>query len=377
MKKTFLNWIAILAILAFALTPMVSAFAAPATQQAQPPYPLVQDQDEKGRTVTRLQGFDPKEFGGDDSGCTLKDNPDVARLNEEVGSTEEACKSIVEWSLKNGDETIASGFYAMQPKEWFRLTYDQANGKVRFVGSFWRVPQGWNAHMLSMDYAGDWQIKNPGLLTVVGLSPTDPWVLGLWQTAESQFDGNGSSAAVATSTSLPILPTATSAAPVLTATPNAVLPTATNSAVNPTATNAAALPTATTVVPASSGSGFNGGLIATYGLLWLMFMAGVLLVGAIYRWATRPRTVTTATVSAPVFNSLDKPSLTVGSPDTVETLSGDHFTATTPVLVNGTATTVAFVDAHTLKVTIPAALLATAGTVTVKIGSTTKNVTVA
>jgi len=161
--------------------------------QTEKPQPqTVQDKDEKGRSVTRLSGFDPQEFGGNDSDCTLEDNPDVARLGEEVGSPREACKSIVEWSLKNGDQTIASGFYAMQPYEWFRFNqpYEATNGNVRFVGSFWRVPRGWNAHILAMDYAGDWQEKNPGLLTIVGLSPMDTWVQGLWQDAESQFDSD-------------------------------------------------------------------------------------------------------------------------------------------------------------------------------------------
>ncbi len=150
-----------------------------------PPFSTAHTVNEDGRFVTTLSGFDLNEWGGtNDPGCTRKELDEVA-LNEEVGSADENCVIILEWSLKTKDDTIVSGFYALHPREWFRLTWDQANGETHFVGTLHYVPFGWNGHMLAADMAGDWQVKNPGLVTYVGLSPTDPWVQQLWQTAES------------------------------------------------------------------------------------------------------------------------------------------------------------------------------------------------
>lgn len=149
------------------------------------PYDLVKQVNEDGRTVTTLKGFDLNEWGGtNDPGCTRTELDEVM-LNEEVGSADENCVIIAEWSLKTDDGTHMSGFFATHPREWFRLSYAMANGETRFVGTLHYVPFGWNGHMLAADMAGDWQIKNPGELTIVGLSPTDAYVQQVWAAAEA------------------------------------------------------------------------------------------------------------------------------------------------------------------------------------------------
>lgn len=138
------------------------------------PYVVEPAKDDKNRTVTILKGFDLKEFGGNDSDCLTKAETALA-LREEVGSPTEQCKIVVEWSLKSGADTVVSGVYALHPLEWFRLK-SNVSGTIRYVGTMWYLPKGWNSHMFAADIAGDWSIKNPGLTTYVGLSPTNPWV---------------------------------------------------------------------------------------------------------------------------------------------------------------------------------------------------------
>lgn len=178
------------AAVALALLASALAFGVkPAVAQAPQPPETVTAQDEKGRSVTLVKGFDLNEWGGTTDPACSRTELDAVELREEVGSADEPCVIVLEWSLKNADQTITSGFYSFLPREWIRLNYEQTHDRVRFVGTMWYVPQGWNAHMLSADLAGDWQVKNPGLVSYVGLSPTDPWVSGLWQAAEAQYDG--------------------------------------------------------------------------------------------------------------------------------------------------------------------------------------------
>ncbi len=176
-------WTVVVLVVTMLVSSVLPAFAAPAPP---PPFPTKVVKEDRGREITILSGFDLAEYGGDDSRCT-RTELDAVVLREEVGSADEACKVIVEWSLKNGDETIASGFFAMEPRIWFRFVeaYEATNGPVRFVGTIWYLPKGWNAHMLAANMAADWQVKNPDLITYVGLSPTDPWVQGLWKAAEA------------------------------------------------------------------------------------------------------------------------------------------------------------------------------------------------
>ena len=186
---------------------LVSAFANATSVRAQntePPAPpadfpyevkLVEAEIEQGETVARqqwaLSGFDPSEFGGNDDDCTNTELDNV-KWADEISSPSEDCRTIFEWSLKNGDQTLASGMFALEPEEenvdqageWIRFNFDQVNGRVYFTGSMWRLPKGWNAHQLAVDFAADWQEKNEGIWSVVGLSPTDPWIQAMWQAAE-------------------------------------------------------------------------------------------------------------------------------------------------------------------------------------------------
>ncbi len=52
------------------------------------------------------------------------------------------------------------------------------NDRVRIVGTLWYLPKGWNAHMFAADLAGDRDLRD-GTTSIVGLSPTDPWVVNL------------------------------------------------------------------------------------------------------------------------------------------------------------------------------------------------------
>jgi len=155
------------------------------TMAGTPPFETVKAKDEKNRDVTILKGFDLKEWGGTTDPLCTRTELDAVELREEVGSADEPCVIILEWSLKDKDTTITSGFFAFHPREWIRFTFDQSHGDTRFVGTMWYIPKNWNAHMLAADLSGDWQIKNPTLTAYVGLSPTDPWVMGLWEAAEA------------------------------------------------------------------------------------------------------------------------------------------------------------------------------------------------
>ncbi len=210
-----------LAILAGALGFGVSHVAA---QAPQPPE-TVQAQDEKGRNVVLVKGFDLKEWGGTTDPQCKRTELDAVELREEVGSANEPCVIVLEWSLKNGDQTITSGFYSFLPREWLRLNFAQSHDRVRFVGTMWYIPQGWNAHMLAADLAGDWQVKNPGLKTIVGLSPTDPWVLSQWSDAEGKFDAP---APAATPVPTSVAPAATPAPTPVPAAPPVLQPPAVN-----------------------------------------------------------------------------------------------------------------------------------------------------
>ena len=144
-----------------------------------PPFQTVTQQDENGRSVTTLAGFDLNEFGGNDSGCT-RTELDSIHIGEVVGSQSEKCLSVIEWSLKVGDETILAGTYALHPGEWFYipLAVSGENDSPRIVGTLWYLPKGWNSHMYAADIAADRDIRD-GTHSYVGLSPTDPWVVGI------------------------------------------------------------------------------------------------------------------------------------------------------------------------------------------------------
>ncbi len=136
--------------------------------------------EDRGKEVVILKGFDLNDFGGEDTLCTLKELS-ALELREEVGSPDDKCKHVVEWSLKYGAETIASGVYPMKPSEWFRIIGNVSGGDlqktVRFVGTMWRIPPGWNSHMFAANMAADWAVKNPTETTIVGLSPTDSTIV--------------------------------------------------------------------------------------------------------------------------------------------------------------------------------------------------------
>lgn len=181
MNTYFKRWPALVITALLSIMLALPAFAA----QPTPPFPIKIVKEDRGKEVTILAGFDINEFGGNDAKCT-RTELDAVALHEEVGSADEPCKIIVEWSLKDKDATITSGFYAVEPGEWFRFDqpYEAANGPVRFVGTIWYLPVGWNSHMLAANMGADWKVKNPDLIAYVGLSPTDDWVEGLWKAAE-------------------------------------------------------------------------------------------------------------------------------------------------------------------------------------------------
>lgn len=155
------------------------------------------------RPVTRVEdgkelmaGFDRNEFGGDDSDCTRNipnSSPDMIHIGEVVGSEHEDCKIVIEWSLKYRDQTILAGTYALepneeaigQPGEWFYIPFavDGYNDATRIVGTAHYMPQDWNAHEYAFLLGRDRDDRD-GTVSVVGLSPTDPWVI---QTGEFIF----------------------------------------------------------------------------------------------------------------------------------------------------------------------------------------------
>lgn len=176
---------------------MLAASVLPAFAEGLPadfPYPVKEYQ-----TKTLLAGFDPAEFGGDDSNCTRSELM-LTQWGEVASSQEEQCKVVLEWSVKIGAKTIFAGVYSLEPNkeggsEWF-YTPKRAEGDLsdpRFVGTLHYLPRGWNAHQYAVNIATARDTRD-GTLSVVGLSPTDPWVLNLAKTAIA-----GSTSAVTTS----------------------------------------------------------------------------------------------------------------------------------------------------------------------------------
>lgn len=142
-----------------------------------PPYTFVTQQDDNGRSVTTMPGFDLAEYGGDDSACT-RTELDSIHIGEVVGSEGETCLIVIEWSLKVDDRTIIAGTYALAPGEWFYVPLAVAgqNDSPRIIGTAWYLPKGWNSHMFAADIASDRDTRD-GTTSIVGLSPTDPWVV--------------------------------------------------------------------------------------------------------------------------------------------------------------------------------------------------------
>jgi hypothetical protein len=197
------------------LTVLVMVFAQAVSVSAQSTAPVEESitVQKKGEAITVkvLKGFDPNEFGGDDSGCTFSGSePEMIHIGEVVGSPNEACLQVIEWSLKKGDGTIVAGTYALAPHEWFYIPMAVAgvNDEVRVVGTLYRMPKDWNAHMMAVYYAIDRDARD-GTHSYIGLSPTDPWVL-------AQIDSLSGRSAAAIDTVVPStpLPISTPSAPV-------------------------------------------------------------------------------------------------------------------------------------------------------------------
>ncbi len=131
----------------------------------------------EGKTL--LAGFDPLEYGGDDSNCTRSELM-LTQWGEVASSQAEACKVVLEWSVKVGAQTIFAGVYALEPGEWFytpkRVAGDFSD--PRFVGTLHYLPRGWNAHQYAVNIATARDTRDT-TLSVVGLSPTDEWVVSL------------------------------------------------------------------------------------------------------------------------------------------------------------------------------------------------------
>lgn len=134
----------------------------------------------EGKTL--LAGFDPLEYGGNDNDCRIPtgSQPEMIHIGEVVSSPGEGCRSVVEWSLKVGTETIIAGTYALEPGEWFYIPKAVAGDQTdpRYVGTLYVYPMGWNAHKQAVYLAADRDARD-GTLSVVGLSPTDDFVVGL------------------------------------------------------------------------------------------------------------------------------------------------------------------------------------------------------
>lgn len=214
--RSFRSTLKVLSILTVLV--MVFAQAVPVFAQLAVPIEESITIQKKGESVTVkvLKGFDPNEYGGDDSGCTYSGSePERIHIGEVVGSPNEACLQVIEWSLKNGDSTIVAGTYALAPHEWFYIPMAVAgvNDEVRVVGTLYRMPKDWNAHMMAVYYGIDRDARD-GTHSYIGLSPTDPWVL-------AQIDSlSGRAPAIDTVVPSTPLPTSTLAA---TATPPATL----------------------------------------------------------------------------------------------------------------------------------------------------------
>jgi hypothetical protein len=128
---------------------------------------------------TFMRGFDIKEFGGNDAACSRTELEGI-QAPEVVGSPNEDCKIVVEWSLKHGDRTIYTGVFPLEPGKWFYMPLGVAgvNDDVRIVGTAWYLPKGWNAHQFAADLAKDRDARDK-TTSIIGLSPTDPYVLWL------------------------------------------------------------------------------------------------------------------------------------------------------------------------------------------------------
>lgn len=146
------------------------------------PYELKLVTSSDGTVHWALADFDPATWPADPE-CQLNGADPVAFV-EEAGGPAEKCQTMLEWSLKNGDITLASGRYPMPPGEWLRLTYEQSHDRVRFVGTIWYLPKGAASHADSVENAAGWQLKNPTIWVVIGLSPVDHWVTALAAAAE-------------------------------------------------------------------------------------------------------------------------------------------------------------------------------------------------
>lgn len=129
-----------------------------------------------------MKGFDLNEYGGNDANCSIPvgGQPRNIHIGEVVSSPSEGCRQVLEWSLKQGTETIIAGTYALEPGEWFYVPKAAAGdfSDPRFVGTLWTYPKGWNAHRMAF-YMAAARDERDGTLSVVGLSPTDDYVLGL------------------------------------------------------------------------------------------------------------------------------------------------------------------------------------------------------
>ncbi len=143
------------------------------------PFKTVATKDDKGRAITKLEGFDLNEFGGNDNLCTKKELEQI-HIGERVGSVGEPCKIVVEWSLKYSDQTIITGVYALEPGEWFYVPLAVAGqkGSPRIVGTAHYLPKLWNAHMYSANIASV-RDATDHTTSIVGLSPTNVYVVML------------------------------------------------------------------------------------------------------------------------------------------------------------------------------------------------------
>jgi hypothetical protein len=98
-----------------------------------------------------------------------------------------------------------------------------------------------------------------------------------------------------------------------------------------------------------------------------IILAGLLAVGLACGYS-KPTTTTPAAVGTmPNVSALAPNSMAAGSPSFVMTVNGTNFNANAAVNWNGAAQTTTHVSANQLTATIPAASIATAGTVTVTV----------
>ncbi len=79
--------------------------------------------------------------------------------------------------------------------------------------------------------------------------------------------------------------------------------------------------------------------------------------------------VTVNATAVPQITALSPDTVTAGSPDTALTIRGSGFSATSVVLLNGVQTSTQFVDANTLRTTLPRDLLLNIGTVRINVSN--------